>query len=93
MRQRRIGVTKVWAGFSTGRQDVELVGGEAILRNGQSVGWLTSGGFGHNAGRAIGYGYVQCRETPERSHVMSGRNELDVSGARVPVDVHLGSCP
>ena len=93
IRQRRIGVTKVWTGFSTGRKDVELVGGETILRNGRSVGWLTSGGFGHSAGRAMGYGFVRCRETPERSHVMSGQYELDVSGARVPVDVHLGSYP
>lgn len=91
--QRRTGVTKIWAGFSTGRLDVELVGGEAIFRNGRSVGWLTSGGFGHNAGRAIGYGFVRCRETLDRSCVMSGQYELDVSGARVPADIHLGGYP
>ena len=93
IRQRRVGVTKIWAGFSTGRQDVDLVGGEAIFRNGQSVGWLTRGGFGHNARRAIGYGFVRCQETLDRSYVMCGQYELDVSGARVPVDVHLGSFP
>ncbi|MCY4141344.1 MAG: FAD-dependent oxidoreductase [Rhodobacteraceae bacterium] len=93
IRQRRVGVTKIWAGFSTGRPGVELVGGEAIIRNGRSVGWLTSGGFGHNAGRAMGYGFVRCQETLDRSRVLFGKYELDVSGACVPADVHLGSFP
>ena len=90
IRQRRIGVTKVWAGFTTGRQDIDLIGGEAIFRNDQSVGWLTSGGSGHNSGRAIGYGFVRFREPFGRSFVMSGAYELDVSGERIPVEVHLG---
>ncbi len=91
IRQRRIGVPKIWAGFTTGRQDVDLIGGETIFRNDQSVGWLTSGGLSHNSGRAIGYGFVRCRETFGRSFVMSGTYELDVAGERIPVDVHLGS--
>ena len=93
IRQRRIGVTKIWAGFATGRQDIDLIGGEAIFRNDQNVGWLTSGGMGHNSGRAIGYGFVRCRKPFGRSFVMTGAYELDVSGERIPVEVHLGKTP
>ena len=91
IRQQRVGVTKIWAGFTTERQDVDLVGGETVFRNDESVGWLTSGGFGHKAGRAIGYGFVHRREAIDSQFVMSGLYELDVSGERVPVDIHLGS--
>jgi glycine cleavage system aminomethyltransferase T len=33
---------------------------EPILRDGRIVGYLTSGGYGHALGGAIGLGYVPC---------------------------------
>jgi glycine cleavage system aminomethyltransferase T len=35
-----------------------FVGRETILRNGEPVGYLTSGGYGYTLGKNIGYGYV-----------------------------------
>ena len=36
-----------------------LLGRETILRNGEPVGYLTSGGYGYTIGKNIGYGYVR----------------------------------
>jgi glycine cleavage system aminomethyltransferase T len=36
-----------------------LVGRETILRDGETVGYLTSGGYGYTLGQSIGYGYVR----------------------------------
>ena len=36
-----------------------LLGRETIYRDGERVGWLTSGGYGYTIGRSIGYGYVR----------------------------------
>ncbi len=36
-----------------------LLGRETIYRDGERVGWLTSGGYGYTIDRSIGYGYVR----------------------------------
>ena len=38
---------------------VVLLGRETIYRDGERVGWLTSGGYGYTIDRSIGYGYVR----------------------------------
>ena len=52
-------LTKRFAGFTVDDPDVVLVGRETILRNGEPVGYLTSGGYGYTVGKSIGYGYVR----------------------------------
>ncbi|MGB8813133.1 MAG: FAD-dependent oxidoreductase, partial [Paracoccaceae bacterium] len=44
------GVKKRMAGFTVEDPAVILLGRETILRDGQRVGWLSSGGFGHTIG-------------------------------------------
>jgi dimethylglycine dehydrogenase len=39
--------------------DVEVVGYESILRDGQAVGQVTSGGYAHWAGKSMALGYVR----------------------------------
>ena len=56
--QRADGVRKMLAGF-TCDPAVVLLGRETIYRDGERVGWLTSGGFGYTIDRSIGYGYVR----------------------------------
>ncbi|PZN55877.1 MAG: hypothetical protein DIU65_05715, partial [Proteobacteria bacterium] len=35
-----------------------VIGDEAIWHGGAVVGWITSGGYAHNAGKSIAMGYV-----------------------------------
>ncbi|MEO1308817.1 MAG: FAD-dependent oxidoreductase, partial [Pseudomonadota bacterium] len=61
---------------------------EPILRDGQTVGYLTSGAYGHALGGAIGLGYVPCAgETA--TELLASRFEIDVAGARVAADAAL----
>ena len=86
--QRRAGVKKLLAGFLAPPEAV-LHGRETIFRNGRRVGWLTSGGFGHTLGRAIGYGYVRNPEGVDADFVLGGDYELEVATERVPCEVSL----
>lgn len=76
-------------GFTAG-PDVVLLGRETILRNGEPVGYLTSGGYGYTLGKAIGYGYVRNAEGVSDDYLTSGSYELVVAMERVPAEIHLG---
>ncbi|MCE8007223.1 FAD-dependent oxidoreductase [Aestuariivita sp.] len=55
---------------------------EPIVRDGQIVGYLSSGAYGHHLGAAIGMGYVPCAgETLDQ--VLASTYEIDVAGTRV----------
>lgn len=86
--QRASGVCKMMATFTTS-PDIILSGRETIYRDGQRVGWLSSGGFGHTLGRSIGMGYVRNPEGVSADYVLSGRYELEVATIRVPAEVSL----
>ena len=61
---------------------------EAILRDGEIVGYLTSGNYGHHLGGAIGLGYVKCREDGESAESQLGSEySIDVAGTIVPAEV------
>ena len=77
--------------FTVEDPDVVLLGRETIYRNGERVGWLSSGGFGHTVGKPIGYGYVRRAESVDDAFVLSGDYELDVATIRVPAKVHLAA--
>lgn len=74
--------------FSVDDPEVILYGRETIYRNGQPVGWLTSGGYGHSFGRALGMGYVRRAEGVDKDFLDSGRYELEVRTRRVPATFH-----
>jgi sarcosine dehydrogenase len=80
---------RLLAGFTTD-PSVVLLGRETIYRNGERVGWLSSGGFGYTVNRSIGYGYVR-RPDPgvDADFVLSGDYELEVANERVPAHVSL----
>ena len=61
---------------------------EPILRDGEIVGFLSSGSYGHALGGAIGMGYVPCAgETA--NDVLASKYEIDVAGTRVPATASL----
>jgi 4-methylaminobutanoate oxidase (formaldehyde-forming) len=72
----------------TASPEVFLHGRETIYRDGERVGWLSSGGFGHTVGCAIGYGYVRNDAGVDAAFLGSGSWELDVAQRRAPCRVH-----
>lgn len=86
--QRSDGVKKMLATFTVD-PDVVLLGRETIFRNGERVGWVTSGGYGHAVGKSIGLGYVRNPEGVTEDFVMSGSYELEVATERVAAEVHM----
>jgi sarcosine dehydrogenase len=81
--QQAGGVKKRLATFTVDDPQVILLGRETIYRNGERVGWLSSGGFGHTLGKPIGMGYVR-REGVNAAYLSEGVWELEVASERVP---------
>ncbi|MEM8632801.1 MAG: FAD-dependent oxidoreductase [Pseudomonadota bacterium] len=61
---------------------------EPILRNGDIVGYLSSGAYGHHLGAAIGMGYVPC-SGESAQEVLGSAYEIDVAGVRVAAEASL----
>jgi len=88
-RQVAEGVTKRLAGFTVDDPGAVLLGRETIYRDGVRAGWLSSGGFGHTVGKAIGYGYVRNAEGVTEGWLRAGHYELEIATERVPANLHL----
>ena len=67
-----------------------LFGHEPVLRDGETVGYLTSGSYGHTLGGAVGLGYARHEEGVGRGWVESGTWEIVVECERVPAKASLG---
>lgn len=61
---------------------------EPIYRDGEMAGYLSSGGYGHHLGAAVGLGYVPCPgEKPDQ--ILASNYDIDVAGTRVPAIASL----
>ncbi|MCK5899871.1 aminomethyltransferase, partial [bacterium] len=76
--------------FTINDPDVVLLGRETIYRNGEIVGWLTSGGWGYTVNKNIGYGYVRNPEGVDSEYFISGTYELEVATVRHSCKLQLG---
>ncbi|MEX0306194.1 MAG: FAD-dependent oxidoreductase [Ruegeria sp.] len=61
---------------------------EPIVRDGEYVGYLSSGNYGHTLGGAIGLGYVPC-EGEKAADVLASTYEIDVCGVKVKAEASL----
>ena len=61
---------------------------EPIIRDGEYVGYLSSGNYGHTLGGAIGLGYVPC-EGEKAADVLGSTYEIDVMGTKVRAEASL----
>ncbi len=61
---------------------------EPILRDGEIVGHLSSGNYGHTLGAAVGMGYVPCAGE-SAAEVLASSYEIDVMGTRVKARASL----
>ncbi|WP_144137451.1 FAD-dependent oxidoreductase [Paraburkholderia sp. BCC1884] len=73
-----------------GASDRMLWGGEAILRDGKPVGFVSSAAFGHTLGCPVAMGYVNHPDgAADVAYLTSGRYTIDVAGELLPATVHL----
>ncbi len=61
---------------------------EPVVRDGQIVGYLSSGAYGHHLGAAMGMGYVPCPGESAQD-VLASSYEIDVAGTRVAAEASL----
>jgi glycine cleavage system aminomethyltransferase T len=88
LRKRESGLERRLLQFKLTDPEPLLYHNEPVLRDGQIVGYLSSGAYGHHLGAAVGLGYVPCpAETP--AQVLASSYEIDIAGTRVKADVSL----
>ena len=90
LRRREQGLRRRLVQFRLTNSQPLLYHNEPILRDGQTVGYLSSGGYGHTLGAAVGMGYVPSTgETV--ADVLGSDYAIDVMGERVPAVASLKS--
>ncbi|WP_113911395.1 GcvT family protein [Roseovarius dicentrarchi] len=88
LRKRDAGLEARMVQFRLMDPEPLLYHNEPVLRDGQIVGYLSSGAYGHHLGGAIGMGYVPC-PGESAADVLASSYEIDVAGRRVRADASL----
>jgi dimethylglycine dehydrogenase len=57
-REKQDGGKRALTVFTVHDAEVDVIGDEPVYHNGKCVGWITSGGFAHGAGRSVALGYI-----------------------------------
>ena len=91
LRQREGLLKRRLACFTTDDDSVTILGRETIFRNGERVGWVTSGGWGYTLSKNIAYGYVRNTDGVSDDYLFYGKYELEVEDSRVPVQIEQQS--
>ena len=89
LRQRDEGVKKRFVQFALEDPEPLLYHYEPIRRDGEIVGYLTSGMFGHTVGTAIGMGYVHYDAGVTRDWIEAGRYHIEIAGELFPARASL----
>ena len=88
LRKKQSGFEKRLLQFRLTDPEPLLYHNEPVLRNGEIVGYLSSGAYGHHLGGAIGLGYVPCAGE-SAAEVLASSYEIDVAGTRVKAEASL----
>jgi 4-methylaminobutanoate oxidase (formaldehyde-forming) len=62
---------------------------EPIYRDGELVGYIYSGSYGHTLGGAVGLGHVANDAGVSSDYIKSGTYEIDIAGVRYPARASL----
>ena len=79
MRDREQGPARRLVTFVVEASDADAIGDEPVWHDGEVVGWITSGGYGHSVGRSIALGYV-----PTALASAASGFEIEILGERRP---------
>jgi glycine cleavage system T protein len=90
-RQRESGahLKKRLVQFKLEDPEIMLYHHEPILRDGNVVGFLTSGSYGHTVGASVGLGYVRAEETINAHSLAASEWAIDVGGRIIPSTASL----
>nr|WP_323782151.1 FAD-dependent oxidoreductase [Amylibacter sp.] len=81
LRKKEAGLDRRMVQFRLKDPEPLLYHNEPVIRDGEIVGFLSSGSYGHTLGAAIGMGYVPCKgETLDQ--VLASTYEIEVAGVR-----------
>jgi 4-methylaminobutanoate oxidase (formaldehyde-forming) len=90
LRKKEAGLDRRMVQFKLNDPEPLLYHNEPIIRDGEIVGFLSSGNYGHYLGAAIGLGYVPCLGETS-SDILASHYEIDVAGIRVQAEASLKS--
>ena len=82
------GVEKRLLQFKLKDSNPLLYHNEPIIRDGEIVGHLTSGNYGHYLKSAIGLGYVPCKKE-NINNLISSSFQIEIAGKRWDAEVSL----
>ncbi len=88
LRKKETGLENRMVQFKLTDPEPLLYHNEPILRDGDIVGYLSSGAYGHYIGAAMGMGYVPCKDETV-ADLLASTYEIDVAGTRVKAEVSL----
>ncbi|MEO1732132.1 MAG: FAD-dependent oxidoreductase [Pseudomonadota bacterium] len=88
LRKQDEGLSSRLVQFKLTDPDPLLYHNEPVIRDGEIVGYLSSGAYGHHLGGAMGLGYVPCKGE-SASDVLASTYEIDVAGTRFMAEASL----
>jgi len=88
LRKRETGLERRLVQFRLSDPEPMLYHNEPVLRDGEIVGYLSSGAYGHHLGGAMGLGYVPCKGE-SAAEVLASSYEIDVAGTRLRAEASL----
>ncbi len=88
LRKREAGLSKRLVQFKLCDPAPLLYHAEPILREGQVMGYITSGSYGHHLGAAMGMGYVPC-EDETAAELLASSYEIEIAGERFATEASL----
>ncbi len=89
LKQKEDGLPKRLLQFKLNDPEPLLYHNEPILRNGDIVGHITSGAYGHTLGSCIGLGYVHMDHGVAADEVLDGDYEIEVAGEKITAEASL----
>lgn len=69
VRERERGGDKRLVGLRVQAPDIDVTSDETVLKNGETIGYVTSGGYGHRVGESLAMAYVPCEDAVAGSAV------------------------
>ena len=91
VQQKETGLTKKMVMFTLQESEPMLYANEPIYRDGEVVGQIRSGAYGHLVGASVGMGYLHNEKGVTNDWINSGNYEIMIEGRKVPVKASLSS--
>lgn len=90
-KQKEIGIGRRRILIKAQDPNVQLLGTEPLVADGKIVGQITSAGYGHTVGAAVGMGYVRFGDSKPAAFVSESKWEVEVAMQRFPITASLNA--